>query len=151
MSKTCEIIPAEESFVGTWVDTHHVFSVLAYGDDWSGRYIRETNYSPGWDKCHYSGSPIQEFNSVTQPNPFGLDSTNMYIDSIGWGATAVAHYRSHGNAPCDTTIYQQMQVECGPHAIATYTGYQNNVLNAEIGITTINSIRDGVSAGPITY
>jgi hypothetical protein len=154
MSKSCEIPPYESTYVGFWTGPNHVFSVVmsnTSGGDLSGRYIRETDYATGHDSCWYSGSPIPKFDGVTQPNPFVLSANNAYTDTIGFGSTAVNHYRSHGDAPCSAHIYQQMQIACGWPGFETYHGVQNNILIAEIGTTTVTSTRDGVQAGPITY
>ena len=68
-----------------------------------------------------------------------------------WGPTSVSHYRTHGDAPCDSHIYQQMQIACGPLGFETYHGVQNNILISEIGTTTVTVTRDGVQAGPVSY
>ena len=156
MSKTCEIPPYEttSSTGAGWQGPHYVFDVNianGSGGDLSGRKYRETNYAPGYDSCHYPTSPITPFVSVTNLNPFYLFSNNHYTDSIGWGDAGIRHYRSHGDAPCDTHIYQQMQIACGVDGAETYHAVQNNILIAEIGITTVTSTRDGVPHGPQPY
>lgn len=150
-TKTCEIPGYETtSSGGGWSGSEpqkYVFNVNVANTttgDLSGRKYRETNYNTGYDSCWYSGSPIPKFDSVTQPNPFYLDSSNAYIDTIGWGSTAITQYRNHGDAPCAAHIYQGMQISCGIDGAETYSGVKNNVLVAEIGVTTITTTRDGV-------
>jgi hypothetical protein len=148
--KSCEIPPYEttSSTGGGWSGAKYIFHANVAntsGGNLSGRKYRETNYASGYDACWYPTSPIPKFESVTQLNPFYLSSNNFYVDEIGWGHTSITHYRSHGDAPCKTHIYQGMKIACGIDGAETYTTVQNNVLLAEIGVTTISTTRDGVT------
>jgi len=148
MSKACEIPPYETTTAGgNWLGPHYKFIAQVSdtsGGNLSGRKYRETNYATGFDRCWHWGSPVMKFEGITQPNPFNLGSSNTYTDEIGWGTEAIKHYRNHGDAPCNTTLYQQMQIACGAEGVETYHYVQNNVLVAEIGVTTLTVTRDGV-------
>lgn len=148
MSKACEIRPYETTTGGVWFlprVRHDAVVSNTSGGDLSGRKYRESNYATGYDACWYPGSPIPKFDSVTNPNPFYLASDNAYKDTIGWGPTSITHYRNHGDAPCETHLYQQMQIACGTDGYESYHGVQNNVLIAEIGTSTVTVSRDGVA------
>jgi hypothetical protein len=157
MTKACEIPDGETTSTGDWSGPRHAFRAVIsdpqFGPsrDWSGRQARERDYATGVDGCWWSGSIIDPFIGVTQPNPFDLYGSNAYIDTLWWGDDPINYYGSQSKAPCHTTIYQDMQIACGASPTLTFQSYKHNTLLLEIGVTTLTYSRDGVSTGPHTY
>ncbi len=125
------------------------------GGNLSGRMYRETNYAQGWDRCWHSGSPIPKFESVSGTGAVVLPASNVYPngDTVGWGTAAVTHYRSHdpGNIPCETWLYQRMEIACGVEASPSWHQVQSQVLKITIGATTLTTFRGSTGQGPHNY
>lgn len=118
----------------------------------------------GKDECHFRNSLVEPFESITpsisDSNDSGLElgqwrvwaSSSYGPDYVGWSATyspnPVTYYREQGRAPCKTTFYQKMVIDCSNlprngSASLIKVQYRLNKLEAYIGTTTVSSTRDG--------
>ena len=162
MTKSCDVPTGETTSSTAWgwssrtdgvVDNagpYYVYAVTVNNGTYgvlSGRYAQEGDYSPAHDGCYYSGSPIPEQTGVTAPGPFVLDSSNAYVDTLGWSADAITTYRAHGNLPCSLTLYQKMEIACGVYgSLPPWSTFKMNTLVLEItDMTHITETRDGHS------
>ena len=105
------------------------------------------NPSPSQDTCYFDGGP---FTPQVQIGSLGYwqvngDGTWQY-DYVGWTDVSqynwpITTYRSLGRAPCQTTVYQRMQMYCSG---SQWLDYQQNALIFGFTSTTVWSQRVGV-------
>ena len=156
MTKTCEVPSSETTSQtgGLWYGSYYLFPATVdntSGGNLSGRLYREVDYATANDNCWYPGSPIPYWSGVTGGDRF-LDSSNTYVDTIGWGDAAVQHYRANNNAPCSVDLHQRMQIACGNEIVSSpWHTVKSQVLHVEIGTTTLTTSRGSVTQGPQPY
>lgn len=110
--------------------------------DFSGRSVTEQNPGGGGpDTCWFAGSAIPKFTSISG-GTWPIGGGNAWgADYVGWYVNAVTYYRAQGQAPCSTRFPQTMVINC-PHPLNLQT-YQNNMLGAGMGTTTVTTTRAG--------
>jgi hypothetical protein len=75
-----------------------------------------------------------------------VDSNNQYgPDRVGWLPDAVNYYRAAGRAPCETTMYQNMAINC-PGCSSDPYQYITNTLRTGMSEFSVWSERAGVYA-----
>jgi hypothetical protein len=122
------------------------------GGNLSGRKYREYDYATAIDNCWQSGDPTEYHVTGSAGSIWTLNSSNYYEDTVGRSTAEITYYRVHGRAPCTVQVFQRMQMSCGDATTyAPYSTVQSQVLEYEIGTTTIKASRGSVVHGPITY
>jgi hypothetical protein len=155
MTQACQVpmgetVPAFQSWSTAPPDTFPVaifYQQLSPATtyNWGGRTITETFPTNGVDSCWYPGSLIGK-GGINHPPLLQTFSSNQegYNDKLGLGTSNASYYRQHGRAPCGTTLYQTMVMDCpnppGNQSFATGT------LFLGVGQTTVTDIRNNVPA-----
>jgi len=132
---------------GGWYNggTTHVWNqTLTGGGNYEGRQVVEWNAGGGPDYCWYPGSQIDYADHVTG-GQWTVQSGNTWgPDVVGWLPVAVGYYRNHGRSPCDTTMIQDMRIDCPGNGCNSNTvSYVINTLRLGITDTTVWSERAG--------
>ena len=113
--------------------------------NFGGRTVTESNTSgmQASDTCWQTGDPSgYEITGITSGDWVINSGTNTYgVDYVGYGAAEVLYYRAHRRTPCSANVYQTMSMTCNSGPVA----YQNYVLSATIGRTTVGSAKGGIS------
>jgi hypothetical protein len=103
-----------------------------------GRKVRELNPGGGGpDTCDVPGDSYLPWTSVTGGTWIVAADNSWHYDTIGWGVTHTEYYRSIGQAPCETTFPQRMQIDCGD----TWVPYTMNTLGSGIDPLSVWSVR----------
>jgi hypothetical protein len=147
MAKNCEVPTGGETntgggWNGTLYDFAMTISSQGTSGNLSGRKYREVDFNPAVDGCWFSGSPIAKVTGVSG-SVWNLDSTNTYHDYIGWiDGYPVSIYRAHyGSQPCSVTLFQRMEIACGPDPSLSYYWVSNQNLVVTINPTTLTTSR----------
>jgi len=118
--------------------------------DFSGRYVREIDYAPGWDGCIAWALtldptlPLNPVIGVSNSTPIQVLSGNHlpYGDVVGTTAAKVSLLRHLGlQSACVSTVYQQDEIYCD--ADGQWHPYRRNILRYSIGPKHVSSERDG--------
>lgn len=129
------------------VPTIHRFMSTLHGGSFSGRTTSES--SPGYggpDTCWFPGSAWGYHTSVTGGSWPPVDANNQYgADRIGWLPEAVNYYRANLRAPCETTMYQNMSINC-PGCSSDPYHYITNTIRTGMSEFSVWSERAGVYA-----
>jgi hypothetical protein len=153
MTKSCAVPTSETTASGIWAGPYHIFTATISepsSGPLGGRYVRETDYSPGIDGCYYTGSTVPEWTAVSNQNPQKLGG-NFFLDTIGWTNANIIHYRSAGRTPCNVNLFQRTGIACGHESNVTWFTVDSRVLVAEINPTTLRTSRGSLVVGPINY
>lgn len=129
-----------EDFLVTVADTNR--------DNFSGRYVQESDYRDGRDTCWFSGNTISlTYDAHVDGSSWQVNANNQYgYDTIGWTLAAVNYIRANAPAhgvplPCGATLYQLMDMECFGGLSVKYSA---NVLSETITPNTEVSCRQGI-------
>jgi hypothetical protein len=126
-----------DATVGKWKQT----VTAPAGTNLSGRVVREANAGSGVDTCHFTGSAIAPFNTITG-GTWTVNADNTWGDDfVGWFPGAVTYYRNNGRAPCGTSFLQQMTMMCSDNSFKNYGPV--NTLKGSFTTRTVTSGRAG--------
>ncbi len=118
--------------------------------NFAGRFVFETDPGGGIDGCHFPGSEIDPEPSCCDnaiPSTWPVESGNRWgPDVVGWLPSAVEYYQLERLTrglplPCRATWPQRMRMHCG--TLGASSNYVDNILFAEIDVTTVSSGRNG--------
>jgi hypothetical protein len=127
-----------------WYTVHttiHQWNQTLYHGSFGGRTVWEVA-GGGNDTCWWPGSGLPKSESVAGSS-WPVNGSNTYgPDLVGWLHEWVLLYRSWGRAPCDTTLIQEMMIDC-PGCSSNPFHYVTNVLNAGFTDWTVWSERAG--------
>jgi hypothetical protein len=145
----CQVPSGENTSAGGWdlsgTRQNWFMILLPNTGPWVGRRIYEQGeFGPPFpgDTCWFQGSDFPPFDSPSNtPDQFWtVNAARQWgPDTIGYGSTRVTYYRQQGKAPCGTRFTQFMFIDCG----AEKRQYARWTLGADIGTTTVSSIRAG--------
>jgi hypothetical protein len=126
---------------GEWQQTIQP-TTIAY----AGVTVQETNPGGGGpDTCWFAGSMYAPVTAITGGTWLVRAGNIWGFDYVGYGSGQVTYYRDKGRAPCGTTVPQQMQIQFATGDMTFYNYAGVNTLGANIGATTVTSIRAGKS------
>jgi hypothetical protein len=158
IGQTCCAVPTHE-----WTYTEapydpprSIFKQEVYNSNinFNGSEVREGNGDGGisWDGCHFPGSAITRFESVTSGSwvvgGFEVWQSNYWgFDHLGWSPPEISYYRVQRPArnltmPCNTEIIQSMEMKCA-NVWLEYT--DSNVLTLWIGMTNVTNCRTDIA------
>ena len=143
----CELPTGEGTvFAGWWHDTVGLWEqrLKPAGTSFEGRQVKETDPGGGSDACYFPGSIIKQFNKVTG-GTWPVEALNAWgPDHVGRSARAVTYYRTKGRAPCESTIPQQMVINCPTDKLDHKYGPVNTLKYRITGVA-VSSVRAGHS------
>lgn len=107
--------------------------------------VTEQDGAGSTDGCWFVGSAFVKMDLLTG-GTWGVNNDNLWkYDNVGWIDEAITYYRNNPagavRAPCTGTLGQEMHVKEGSSG-----QYDGGILVLEIGVVTVTSTRDGVSA-----
>jgi hypothetical protein len=126
--------------------TLHLWNqTLTGGGNYEGRQV--TEYDPGGggpDYCWFEGSQARKSEAISGGTWTVQSGNTWQPDAVGWPYDAVLYYRREGRAPCDTSFFQDMRINCpGGGCSSDPASYVTNLLRAGITESTVWSERAG--------
>jgi hypothetical protein len=153
----CKLPVAESSASAGWSasdpTTHNFTQTLTppdFNTSFTGRLVDEANVGgDGPDTCYDPTSayaPMVDFIPTGQQLTVQSNQTWSY-DRVGWSSLPqgnlpdpISYYRARGRAPCDTTVFQKMLMDCGN----VFRPYVQQTHKEGFDTTTVFAERAGV-------
>ena len=101
--------------------TIHKFNQTLKGaTNFQDREVDENDGTGSTDNCYFQGSTVPK--AATSGGTWTVSATNTWgPDLVGYLPAAITYYRSHGRAPCQATVVQDMFMTCPQQDLSKYT------------------------------